>query len=190
MARYDSGVRYDTGVRYDSVTPVPNPNKTMSQNLISETMTDVQRDALIGFLSAFEIDFADFVCLLTPAQIRHLAKLDQSDLALLEVAMSYATQNPGAVPSDVNVAELAKDIALARQLAPIVAKTERVFDLVRCSLIATLSDGFAVARQLYRLERAKGHTPANSAFLDAFGAHFGRGPRDSQPEPSPEPPVT
>jgi hypothetical protein len=50
--------------------------------------------------------------------------------------------------------------------------------------------GFSVAGRRYRLERAKGHTPANSAFLDAFGAHFGRGPRDPQPEPAPEPPTT
>ncbi len=71
-----------------------------------------------------------------------------------------------------------KDIALARQLPQIEAKAEKVADLVRCSLIATMSDAFAESRKIYRVGKAKGQTPANAAFLEAYGEHFGRGPQE------------
>lgn len=181
MARYDSGVRYDSGIRYDSASPVPNPTNPMSQNLISQVMSDAQLAAMLADLDAFITKYGNYICLLTPEQIRHLAKLDATDIGLLEIAETFAGQNPGSIPSDVSVAEMSTDIALAKKLAQLEAKSEQVANLVRCSLIACMSDGFAAARKIYRVEVAKGRTAANAAFLDAFGARFGRGPQQPQP---------
>jgi hypothetical protein len=156
----------------------------MRQNLISQTMTNEQLKALLDDLKAFKTKFEGFRCLLTPTQIRHLSKLDSADIGLLEIAQSHAQQNPGSLPADIDITELNKDIALVRQLAQVEVMAEQVSDLVRCSLIATMSDTFAAARQMYRVEKAKGQTPTNAAFLEAFGHHFGRGP---QPPVTPPP---
>lgn len=144
---------------------------------------------MLDDLDGFEDKFTNYKCNLTPDQIRRLSKIKPTDLALLVVASTFAAQNPGVVPSDIGVAEMDKDIALAQQLAQVEARAQQISDLVRCSLIAVMSDGFAVARQIYRVEKAKGRTPANAAFLDAFGQYFDRGPSDD-PEPDPAPPAS
>lgn len=64
------------------------------------------------------------------------------------------------------------------------AKAQQKANLTQCSLIAVMSDGFVVARQIYRIAQAEGRNPNNAAFLDAFGAHFSRNP---QPAPPPNP---
>ena len=157
----------------------------MSQNLISQTMTDVQRDAMLTDFDAFDTKFASYKCLLTPQQIRHLSKLDREDMGLLDVALTFAQQNPASIPAELSVAELVKDVALAKQLAQVDAKAQQKANLTECSLITTLSDAFAAARMIYRVEKAKGRTPANEAFLNAFGDHFGRGPQSPTPPPTP-----
>ena len=147
-------------------------------------MTDAQRDAMLTDLSSFDTKFASYKCLLTPDQIRRLSKLSAADIALLDMAMTYAQQNPGAFGADLSLAEFGKDIALAKQIVPVDAKAHQEADLTQCSLIAVLSDGFVAARLIYRVAQAQGRTPANAAFLDAFGAHFARGPQ-AAPAPTP-----
>jgi len=99
-----------------------------------------------------------------------------------------AQQNPVSMPAEVSVAELVKDVALAKQLAQVDARSQQKANMTECSLIATMSDGFAAARMIYRVEKAKGRTPANEAFLNAFGEHFGRGPQSPPTPPTPPTP--
>jgi hypothetical protein len=156
----------------------------MAQNLISQTMSDTQKIALLGDFTAFDTKWEPFECSLTPAEVAGLAKMSPADIALLDLAKTYADQNAGAIPADVPLAELAKDIALAKQIVPVDAKAQQEANKVRCSLIAVMSDAYAVAREVYRIAKARGRTPENAEFLDAFGARFARGPQ-TPPPPTP-----
>ena len=187
MARFDSGVRFDSGARFDEPDPAPNKINNMGQNLISQTMTDAQRDAMLTDLSSFDTKFTSFKCLLSSAQIARLSKLSAADIALLDMALTYAQQNPGAFGSDLNLPEFGKDIALAKQVAMVDAKAHQEADVTKCSLIAVLSDGFVAARMIYRVAQAVGRNPSNAAFLDAFGAHFAHGPQATPPPTPPTP---
>ena len=181
MARFDSGKHFDAGVLFDAPSPAPKP---MSQNLISQSMTDVQRDAMLTDLTAFQTKWAPYLCQLTPTQIANLAKMSPEDIGLLELALTYMQQNPGQLPGNINVTEFARDVSTARQAIIVNARTQQIADQTRCTLIALMSDGFATARDVYRIAQAVGRTPENTAFLDAFGARFARGPQ-TPPPPTP-----
>ena len=183
MSRYDSGVMWDSpAARWDEPDASPSPNTNMSQNLISQAMTDVQRDAIITDLSAADTKFANYKVPLTTDQIKKLSKLAVADIALLDLAATYAAQNAGAIPADINVTEMNKDIALAKQLAQVDAKAQQLAESTKVSLISVMSDGYGAAREIYRIALARGRTPQTIPFLDAFGARFGKNP------PAPTPP--
>lgn len=184
MARLDAGLRFDAGVKLDSPNPAPT---TMAQNLISQTMTDAQRDAMLADLTAFSTKYAAYQCPLDPAQIRRLAKLGPSDLGLLRMALTYAQQNPNLIPGMISTTELEKDIKLVEQLIVVDAATQQRANQTRCSIIAGMSDGFNASLKIYGIASAQGRTPDNAAFLDAFGERFKKGPQDPPPTPPPGP---
>jgi hypothetical protein len=182
MSRYDSGVTWDSpAARWDEPDPAPSTNNQMSQNLISQTMTDAQRDAIITDVSAADTKFANYKVSLTAEQIKKLSKLAATDIALLDLAATFAAQNAGSIPADVNVAEFSKDIALAKQLAQVDAKAQPLAEATKVSLISVMSDGYTTAREIYRIALARGRTPQTIPFLDAFGARFGKNPPASNP---------
>jgi hypothetical protein len=177
----DSGLRFDAGVRLDA----PNPaSVVMAQNIISKTMSDTQRISMVSDFTSFDSKWAEFETSLTAEQIANLSKMSASDLALLELAKTYADQNPGAIPGDVPVAELVKDIALAKQVVVVDAKAQQTANKTRNTMIAIMSDAYVVAREVYRIAKARGRTPQNAEFLDRFGARFARGPQ-TPPPPTP-----
>jgi hypothetical protein len=160
----------------------------MSQNLISQAMTDAQRDAMLADLDAFDTKFNLYKTSLTPAEIGRLSKLAASDIGMLELAQTYALQNPGSIPASLGVSELSSDIALAEQIVQVDAKAQQKANLTHNSLIAVMSDGWGAARKIYRIALAEGRTPGNSAFLDAFGARFNQEPPPPPPPTPPTPP--
>lgn len=185
MARFDSGVTFDSGARFDEPDPAATTGHQMGQNLISAVMTDAQRDAMLADLDAFDTKFETYKVSLTPQQIRHLTKLKPEDIGLLELALTFAEQNPAEVPASFGTAELSKDIALAKQLTKVNAKAKQKSDMTAAALIAGMSDGYSRALRLHRTEKAKGRTPANEAFLDAFGERFGKNPPEPPAPPNP-----
>ncbi|MBI3880729.1 MAG: hypothetical protein HY301_11810 [Verrucomicrobia bacterium] len=157
----------------------------MSQNLISAVMTDAQRDAMIADLTAFDTKFDGFKVNLTADQVRHLSKHKPEDIGVLEVALTFAQQNPGEVGDATGVAEMVKDIGIANHVIPVNAETNQKAKMTNATLIAALSDAYEKAREIYRVQKAKGRTPANSTFLDSFGARFGHGPQTPPAPPTP-----
>lgn len=155
----------------------------MAQNLISQTMTDAQRDAMLADLAAFDTKYTTFKCPLDPAQIRRLAKLGPSDVGLLRMALTYAQQNPNNIPAMISTTELEKDIKLTEQLIVVDAATQQRANQTRCSMIAAMSDGFNAALKIYGIASAQGHTPDTAAFLDGFGERFKKGPSEEPPPP-------
>lgn len=143
-------------------------------------MTDAQRDAMVADQTSFDTKFNSFKCLLTAEQIRKLSKLSPEDIGLLDLALTFGQQNSNEIPGTIDVPELGKDVALAKQLAIVYAKVAQEAEMVRCSLIAVMSDGFKASRDIYRVAQAQGRTPQNSTFLDRFGARFARGPQPAK----------
>lgn len=180
MARLDSHKRFDSHVRFDESRPA---RRNMNQDLINQTMSDVQRDAMLGDLSAFDLKFEAFKVNLSPDQVRRLAKLNVSDLGLLKMAYAYAIQNPDTVPANAGVAGLATDIALIEQLIQVFLAAQQKADTVRNSMVAGLSDGFKAGLRIYGYAQVAGRSPENAAFLDAFGERFTKGGEEEPPTP-------
>lgn len=157
----------------------------MAQNLISQTMTDAQRDAMLADLAAFNTKWAPYMVPLEPDEIAHLAKISAADIGVLEMALTFAQQNAGAIPGDVPVAGLATDIGLAHQVIIVDASAHQKADMTATTLIAVLSDAYKTSLLIYNVAKAQGRTPQNQTFLDAFGARFARGPQTPPPPPNP-----
>lgn len=49
---------------------------------------------------------------------------------------------------------------------------------------ATMTNAFVVANDICRVEKAKGKNPQNETFLEAYGAHFARGPQEPPAPPA------
>lgn len=159
----------------------------MSQNLIAQTMTDAQRDALLADLAAFDAKWGPYKVNLTPEQIANIAKLSPSDIGLLEIALTFTQQNAGSISADQGAAALALDVPLARQAIIVDAAAQQKAAMTRNTLIAVMSDAFVTANGIYRVEKAKGKNPQNETFLEAYGAHFARGPQEPPPANPPNP---
>ncbi len=155
----------------------------MAQNLISQTMTDVQRDAMLGDLGAFDTKFANYKVQLSPDEIAKLARISEDSIAVLELGQTYAQQNPNSIPASVDLVEFGKDIALARQIVQIKLRLIQLLDFVSTALIAVLSDAYKTALLIYNLAQAQGRTPQNQAFIDAFGKRFAKGPQQPPANP-------
>lgn len=153
----------------------------MSQNLIEQTMTNAQRDAMLADIEAFLLKYAPFIVELTAEQIKKLARIKETDIAQMEAAQTFAQQNPTAIPGDVDVAGLNLDLALAHQIVLVNTRIQQAADIVRISLIAALSDGLVTSGLIYRLEQAKGRTPQNQNFLDTYGARYAHSPATPPP---------
>lgn len=156
----------------------------MAQNLISQTMTDAQRIAMLADLAAFAEKWLPYTVNLTPDQIAGMAKLNPLDIGLLEVALTFTQQNAGSLSADQNAAGLALDVPLARQAIIVDAATQQKAAMTRNTVIAIMSDAFVTANGIYRVEKAKGKNPQNETFLEAYGEHFARGPQ-TPPPPTP-----
>jgi len=184
MARYGSAF-YGSSARYGELDPAPTPSpNNMAQNLIAQTMTDAQRDAMLADLDAFDTKYTNYKTSMTPDEIANLSKLAAENIGLLDMALAYAQQNPGSIPANVSVAGLAQDIALARQVGQVRLKAEQKANQTRNTQIVVLSDGWVTTRKIYRIAQVEGRTPENTAFLDAMGVHF-----DKEPAPAPAPPT-
>jgi hypothetical protein len=181
MARLDAGLRFDAGVKLDAAAPAPNQ---MAQNLISQVMTDAQRDAMLADLTAFDTKYANYKVQLDATQKKKLAKLGPSDIGLLRLALTYAQQNPNLIPAVISTTELDKDIKLVEQLIVLDAATQQRANQTRTSIITAMSDGFNAGLKIYAIAMAQGRNPDNEAFLDAFGERFKKGPSE-EPPPTP-----
>ena len=148
-------------------------------------MTNLQRDAMLGDLAAFDLKFEAYKLLLTPEQIARLAKIKPADIGALETGQTFAQQNPNAISADMTIGELDKDVVLSRQLILLLAKSEQTTDLIRTSLIACLSDGRVKTDEIYRVEKAKGKNPQNANFLETYGERYARGPQTPPAPPTP-----
>ena len=156
----------------------------MAQNLISQTMTNTQKDAMLADLTAFDTKFIPYKVDLTPEDIGHLAKISEADMAVLQLALTFAQANTGVIPGNIPVTEFASDLALAGQLSPIKAMAEQKADMVATSQIAALSDAYKTALAIYNVVKAQGRTPQNQTFLDTFGARFAHGPQTPPAPPA------
>jgi len=185
MARLDTGLRLDSGLRLDEPgPPASNPRRPMNQNLISATLTDAQRDAILADLTAAQTKMADSSHSLTPEDRRRLTKIEAADMTLLDQALQFAQQNPGAMPADVDLAALAEDIALGRQYLPICAKANQTAEIAGDNCMSALSDAYVAALDIYRVAKALNTSGQYDAFVQAFGQRFARRSRQ-QPTPPP-----
>ena len=156
----------------------------MNQNLISATMTDAQRDAILADLTAAQTKAAPFVHRLTPEDRRRLTKIEAADVALLDKALVFAQQNPGALPADLDVTEFAKDLALGKQHLPLCMKADQVAEAISDGCMSALSDAYLAALEIYRVAKAQNTSGKHDSFVQDFGQRFAR---KSKPKTPPTP---
>lgn len=150
------------------------PTDPMEQNFVSSQLTDAERDEILALLDAVLVKLKPVAHELTPQERGTIVRIRPEDLAILEQALDFARQNPAAVPDDVDVDELAKDIALARQEQPILAKVQMVHEVMQDASMSVLSDAYDAALDIYRIAKAINKSGRYDTFVRTFGARFAR----------------
>ncbi len=146
----------------------------MEQNFVSSQLSDAERDEILALLEAVLTKLKPVAHALTPEERGTIVRIRPEDLALLEQALDFARQNPAAVPDDVDVEELAKDIALARQEQPILAKVQILHEVMQDASMSVLSDAYDASLDIYRIAKAINKSGKYDTFVKSFGARFAK----------------
>jgi len=157
----------------------------MEQNFVSAEMTDAQRDEILALLDTAGKKLEPFLHHLSPDERGTINRISAADLHILEQAHTFAVQNPGSLPDDIDVEELGADIALARQEQPIVAKLLQLEEMIDDASMSVLSDAYNTSLDVYRVAKAINHSGKYDAFVKAFGARFVKRRRPRKGESNP-----
>ncbi|MFO1440580.1 MAG: hypothetical protein U1F81_19835 [Verrucomicrobiaceae bacterium] len=145
----------------------------MNQNLISATLTDAQRDAILAVTAA-----QTKMTAATPSPEDPPPTKISADMTLLDQALQFAQQN-GAMPADVNLAALAR----TSPSAPIPAHLRQADRRNGGNCMSALSDACGRARHLPRGEAL--NTSGSMTPLCRPGQRFARRSRQQPHRPPP-----
>ena len=143
---------------------------------VPNNLTDPQTTAINAGFAAVNTAFVPFVCNLKNTDIPHIKKLSPAHIAALKEALTFMQQNPGEIAANTDVAGYSAKVDSAESMMELKAQSEQLDNQFGNTLIGMFADGFDQARELYRMQKAKGRTGQNAAFLDAFGTLFPQGP--------------
>lgn len=140
-------------------------------------MSDADKAAALGHITALNTLFT-YLATLTPEQKKRINKAANGRLPFIQQACMYAQQNPGALPSNFNLAEFAKDVAFLTAFAIYVAAEQAHHDKVADTFTLANSDGYEQALKVYGFFKAANFDGQYNAIVEQLGSYFkGQGPQ-------------
>jgi hypothetical protein len=182
MATYDSGVRWDTpGLRYDQINaPMSTPNR------ISAVLGNPAVTNILAAIATIRTNLP-FLLNLTEAERRDLVKAGQKSQAAVGLGLIFAQQHPEALPTNFDVTEYAKDVALLTPLQTVAAAVEGVNEEIQDTLLALTNDLMLEFLDLYALAKASNRDGRYDSFINSVAPRFARPRRTTTTPPPPGP---
>jgi len=147
----------------------------MSYQNISAEISSETIEFLIQKVKEME-EKLPFVINLTPEEIRSLPKMGDKSIPFVEKAMEYAARFPQFLPAYVDLAELKKDLELARKLKMLLNVLEPLTEKVKDTWLEAGAEAYSAARVFYKSTRnaIKSGVPGADTVADELGKRFGR----------------
>lgn len=151
----------------------------MTTNQISATITEADRDKVLAAVATIK-EKLPFLMGLTSEQRKSLPKMGDKSRAFVSKALEVATQNSDFLPRSFDLEEMRKDVQLFEAMYPIVVALTQLQELVDDTCLATGSEAYAAALQVYNYAKASGQGGGLDAVVSEMGQRFARKPRKAK----------
>jgi hypothetical protein len=124
---------------------------------------------------------------LTVEDRRSLPKMGDKSRAFVDQGLVLATQNEGILPCNFDLDEYRRDVALVRQLEPVVLAMRQLMKRLEDTYMAAGSDAYSQTLVVYQAAKLAGKGGALDEHLDSLArrfAHKSPGPGNPVMKPS------
>ena len=157
---------------------------TLSQNLISLSFTDEQRDALSNAMLQLEAVLTDLVSL-DADQRRQLLKMGDKSEAFCRQTLSVLDQNRQVVPPSLGLDDALADLAALDVLRPLMQRLSKLLERIQDTDTALGSDIMSTSVEGYGLLKVVGRNQGLDGLRKELGVRFARSGRTAAPAPAP-----
>ena len=127
----------------------------MKQNLITATLADADRDAVLAAIATIK-EKLPFLLDLSLDQRRYLVKMGDGNKPFVDKCQSALNQNADILPPAFGLAEFNSDYALYAALQPVVVQITQLAELLDDTLMAVGSDLYNASLEGYTYLKAAG----------------------------------
>jgi hypothetical protein len=122
-------------------------------NKVSVELTDEQYGALAQRIRDLDGDLG-FAVNLNTEERRSLQKMGDKSVSFVDKSREYAIERPDLVTDHLKVAELEKDLKLAKQLKSLLSLLNPVLEKISDTYLAAGADAFSWSREFYNFVKA------------------------------------
>jgi hypothetical protein len=146
----------------------------MSKNIVSATLSATEMESIMSSINTIE-KALPFLIDLTNNERRGLPKLGDKSRAFVNKALELATQNPGFLPRDFDIAEMEKDVKLFEALYSIRLALNKLNEQVNDTFMGVGSEAYVAALLVYNYARSNGFgTEGLDSAVDELAQRFAR----------------
>lgn len=145
----------------------------MNQDLVHGELSAEQQQTIMDLIGQIRSQLP-FLINLTAEDRRNLPKLGNKSRAFVDQGLTLANQNPGILPRSFDLEEYARDVALVRQLEPMVMAFGQLQGQLEDTLLAAGSDAYSQTLLVYQAAKLAGKDGSLEQHLDALGRRFAR----------------
>jgi hypothetical protein len=145
----------------------------MTNDLIKGDLLPEQQQAVLNSLHDIQTKLP-FLIDLTVDDRRTLPKMGDRSRAFVDQGLVMATQNEGILPRNFDLEEYRRDVALVRQLEPIVLAARQLIKRIEDTYLAAGSDAYGQTLVVYQAAKLAGKDGSLAEHLDSLGKRFAR----------------
>ena len=153
----------------------------MPENRVNATLSPADQQAVLDAIATIKAKLP-FLVDLTPTERQILPKMGDKSRAFVHKALEVATQNPGFLPRDFDLAEMRHDVELFESLQPVVVALTQLQELVDDTVVGVGSEAYTAALLVYQYAKASNQGAALDELADALGRRFARKAKSAPPQ--------
>ena len=143
----------------------------MTNDLIKGELLPEQQQAVLQAMIDIQAKLP-FLIDLTAEDRRSLPKMGDKSRAFVDQGLVLATQNEGILPRNFDLDEYRRDVALTRQLEPLVLTMRQLMKWLEDTYIAAGSDAYSHTLIVYQAAKLAGKGGALDEHLDSLARRF------------------
>lgn len=155
----------------------------MNNDLVKGEVSAEQLQGILDLVSQIQKQLP-FLIDLNANDRRSLPKLGDKSRAFVDQGLVLATQNSGILPRNFDIEEYRRDVALVRQLEPLVLAVGQLAGRLEDTLLAAGSDAYSQTLLVYQAAKLAGKDGSLEQHLDGLGRRFARRVARSETVPS------
>lgn len=145
----------------------------MSTDLVKGVLSAEKQQTILGLIGQIQAQLP-FLIDLNAEERRALPKLGNKSQAFVDQGLILATQNSGILPRSFDLDEYQRDVALFRQMQPLVMALGQLQGRLEDTLLAVGSDAYSQTLLVYQAAKLAGKNGSLEQHLDGLGRRFAR----------------